>query len=473
MKRRSFAWAMIALAMLAALVGTPAFAEPTTPGGVPDPGVPPVATGPLVSGTGGSVPTGAQTATPVVGPMARQILTQRAQVEALGERLTKLDLELSAATQARQRTWQAWQDAREQASALQRQADSAATKAYKQATQLGPLGGYANDIGQLNELVPGGLGIAPDSAAGSPQSAVLDAASAAALERSADTAYQAALAAEQQLTQQQATLRASHDQQTAALADLMARNAAAVQEAAAAQDAVDAQLAGQFAPGSNVGGLGPSAVALAAVAAARSKLGSPYVWGTEGPNTFDCSGLVWWAYGQAGYHGLPRVAADQYNATTPVSTTQLLVGDLLFFSTSSRTDWTTISHVGIYYGGDFMIEAPNSGDVVKVAHIWWSAFFGATRVVGPVPAPAPAPSHQPPPPPPKPSPSPLPSVVPPPKPSPSPSPSPSGSPTPSPSTSPSAPPPASPSAAASASTHPTPTPTPSTSRSSSSPGPGP
>ena len=107
-------------------------------------------------------------------------------------------------------------------------------------------------------------------------------------------------------------------------------------------------------------------MALAAVAAARSKLGSRYVWGTQGPLTFDCSGLVWWAYGQAGFHGLPRVAADQYHATTPVTDTrQLLVGDLLFFSTTSRSDWTTISHVGIYYGGDFMIEAPNSGKTLK------------------------------------------------------------------------------------------------------------
>ena len=62
--------------------------------------------------------TNVQTGPPVVGPMASQILTQRAQVEALGERLTKLELDLSAATQARQRTLQAWQDAKEQASLL-------------------------------------------------------------------------------------------------------------------------------------------------------------------------------------------------------------------------------------------------------------------------------------------------------------------------------------------------------------------
>src|SRR5581483_9755063 len=105
------------------------------------------------------------------------------------------------------------------------------------------------------------------------------------------------------------------------------------------------------AAGTQTNGQAPSSVALAAVAAAKSKLGSPYVWGTEGPLTFDCSGLVWWAYRQAGFTGLPRVASDQYHATTPVpDTRQLLVGDLLFFSTTSRSDWHAISHVGIYYG---------------------------------------------------------------------------------------------------------------------------
>src|SRR5437899_338807 len=139
MNRRSFAWLIAALAMLGALIATPASADSTTPVGVPDPGVPPVATGPVVPGSGIPVTTSAQTGAPVIGPMASQILTQRAQVEALGERLTKLNLDLVAATHTTQRTWQAWQDAKDQANRLQREADNAATKAYKDATQLGPL----------------------------------------------------------------------------------------------------------------------------------------------------------------------------------------------------------------------------------------------------------------------------------------------------------------------------------------------
>ena len=226
---------------------------------------------------------------------------------------------------------------------------------------------------------------------------VIDAAAAEAQEKNTRDAYDAALAREQALSAQQASQTAERDQKAAALAARKAQNAQDVAKAQAAQDAVDATLAGQFGAGSNAAGQAPNPIALKAIAAARSKLGRPYVWGTEGPDTFDCSGLVWWAYRQAGYDGLPRVAAEQYHATRPVPTESLVAGDLLFFSTTSRTDWQQISHVGMYLGGDYMIEAPSSGDVVKVAHIWWSAFFGATRVVGAVPAPAP-PAAPPPPP---------------------------------------------------------------------------
>jgi len=391
MDRRSIGWAVIVLGTLGALFATPAFADPAPPpGGVPDPGVPPVATAPLVPG--GSVPISTQTGTPVVGPLAAQILTLRAEVEGIGEQLTKLSIDVDAAKQATATTRRAWAQAKEQADRLREHADDAAAKAYKQATALGPWGDYANDLNQLDELVPGGLAIDPDHDPGGAQSAAMDAATAADLEHRAHEAYDAAVAAENRLTTQQAALRATHTQKSAALADLTTQNTQAVQEADAAQIARDAALAGQFAPGSDAAGLAPNPIALAAARAAYSKLGKPYVWGTQGPNTFDCSGLVLWAYRQAGYTGLPRVAADQYHATKPVPTSQLVVGDLLFFSTTSRSDWTTISHVGIYYGGDFMIEAPNSGDVVKVAHIWWSAFFGATRVVNAVPAPAPGPT---------------------------------------------------------------------------------
>src|SRR5262249_9332625 len=145
----------------------------------------------------------------------------------------------------------------------------------------------------------------------------------------------------------------------------------------------------------NVKGQVANPKALAAVNFALSQIGDPYVFGDEGPNSYDCSGLTWRSYRIAGVT-IPRVARYQYHATTPISIQQLLPGDLVFFSTTSRTDWTQISHVGMYIGGGKMIEAPHTGDHVKIAPVWWSAFFGATRVVpavgGPKTNPTPTPT---------------------------------------------------------------------------------
>ncbi len=118
---------------------------------------------------------------------------------------------------------------------------------------------------------------------------------------------------------------------------------------------------------------------------ALAQRGKPYQWAAEGPNSYDCSGLMWASYRSVGIT-LPRVARDQQHALIPVSPADLLPGDLIFFNPTSRTDWTTVSHVGMYYGDNMMIEAPTVGENVKLAHVWWSAFFSAARVVPAVPA---------------------------------------------------------------------------------------
>jgi cell wall-associated NlpC family hydrolase len=128
------------------------------------------------------------------------------------------------------------------------------------------------------------------------------------------------------------------------------------------------------------GSTGPvAATALAAVRIALAQLGRPYVFGAEGPREFDCSGLVQYAYAHAGV-GLPRTARPQYRAGRPIPPSRLVPGDLLFFATD-RSDWQTIHHVGIYLGGGRMVHAPTTGDVVRVAPVWWAEYFGATRVV--------------------------------------------------------------------------------------------
>jgi cell wall-associated NlpC family hydrolase len=112
---------------------------------------------------------------------------------------------------------------------------------------------------------------------------------------------------------------------------------------------------------------------------AMSRLGMPYVWGAAGPTRFDCSGLVQWSFARAGIV-MPRVAADQALTGPAVPASQLQPGDLLFYHTDP-TDPTYISHVAIYVGNGWMIQAPEPGKNVEVVPAdFGSEFAGAVRV---------------------------------------------------------------------------------------------
>lgn len=113
--------------------------------------------------------------------------------------------------------------------------------------------------------------------------------------------------------------------------------------------------------------------------AAMSRRGTPYVWGSAGPASFDCSGLVQWSFAQAGIT-MPRVAADQALAGPAVPVGQLQPGDLLFYHTDPTAPGY-ISHVAIYLGTGWMIQAPQPGMNVQVVPADFSAeFAGAIRV---------------------------------------------------------------------------------------------
>jgi cell wall-associated NlpC family hydrolase len=113
--------------------------------------------------------------------------------------------------------------------------------------------------------------------------------------------------------------------------------------------------------------------------AAMSRQGDPYIYGAAGPSSFDCSGLVQWSFRQAGIV-MPRVAADQALTGPAVPVSQLQPGDLLFYHTDP-TDPTYISHVAIYLGDGWMIQAPEPGlDVEVVPADFGSEFAGAVRV---------------------------------------------------------------------------------------------
>ncbi|MGH3293797.1 MAG: NlpC/P60 family protein [Trebonia sp.] len=113
-------------------------------------------------------------------------------------------------------------------------------------------------------------------------------------------------------------------------------------------------------------------VGTTALRAALTQRGKPYVWGAAGPNSYDCSGLVMWAFLQEGI-SLPHYTGDQWNAGMHVSRADLEPGDLVFF-------FADISHVGIYLGNGLMVDAPSTGQVVQVQPVFWNDYVGAVRI---------------------------------------------------------------------------------------------
>ncbi|MFJ3979028.1 NlpC/P60 family protein [Streptomyces sp. NPDC090021] len=107
----------------------------------------------------------------------------------------------------------------------------------------------------------------------------------------------------------------------------------------------------------DLGDVKASGRAGAALAAAKTKVGSAYISGHEGPNSFDCSGLTQWAYKQAGVN-ISRVTYTQANDGTRISRSQLQPGDLVFF-------YGDLHHVGLYAGNNMTLHAANPRGGVK------------------------------------------------------------------------------------------------------------
>ena len=99
---------------------------------------------------------------------------------------------------------------------------------------------------------------------------------------------------------------------------------------------------------------------------ANSKLGSRYVWGATGPNTFDCSGFVQYVFNKSVGITLPRVSSDQASYKPRISLMSMKKGDLIFFETTGKG---RISHVGIYMGEKQFIHASSGGKRVMVSSL--------------------------------------------------------------------------------------------------------
>ncbi|NYT96807.1 C40 family peptidase [Salinispora sp. H7-4] len=462
-------WSALLGVIAAGALSAPVYADPPLPDTVPDSGARPVLSGPL--SLPGGQPLAPSATTPVNnlinGPLAAQIYAAEARIGQLSDELLLLKQQR---TEAEAQLVAAEQELNVALTALakaQSRADAAAAEALKAAAAL-PSAPFADDLQDLSEL--SGLARGKDVAGGETTAATRELNRARADEQAAQQVMTAAQSRLRSVNTSYASTEQALQSEKAKLTTLRQDNAAQLLELERQQEAAEQALGAQWVANETANGLAAHPTARAAVRYALDQLGDPYLWAAEGPDRFDCSGLIWAAYRSAGNRSLPRVSRDQYYATRhrTVPRTGLLPGDLLFFASGSS--WTSIHHIGMYIGGGRMVHAPSSGDVVKISTVTWSRLYAATRVVDGVPAPTPTPTPTPTAsasPKPTPSPSTSPSTTPSPSTSPSTTPSPSTSPstTPSPSTSPTSPPPPT----TSPSTTPSPTTSPSASPTSTPP----
>ena len=181
-----------------------------------------------------------------------------------------------------------------------------------------------------------------------------------------------ALADEARLADLRDSIQKKVDSQKGEVASLNAAIERAQARAAAAEAAALAQEPGIPVPQIAIKPApAPNERAQVAVNAALSQVGKPYQWGAAGPDSYDCSGLTMWAWAQAGI-GLPHSSSAQYSATTRVAQSDLAPGDLMFFG-------SPIHHVTMYIGNGQMVEAPYSGQQVRVVSASRSDFVGAGR----------------------------------------------------------------------------------------------
>lgn len=377
-RQASILAAVVAVCTVVGMVmAHPAVAEPPGPN-VPDAGArPPVA----AAGATGTAPT--QTVPAGLSPAAQQLQVETYAVQALAEQLKKLDEELAEAQSDVLALRNEMTDAERRVVALREQAESAAADAYKASRALGPFGEYASDLHKLSKVTP-----AIGARAGGP-GAARELARAEASARAAADAYRAAQSAESAALARRDAVKVQYDQRAANLAALNANQAVGAEI-----DAYEASIGAGYDLDANADGLVPNPLVAKVLDHARKQLGKPYKWGDEGPNSYDCSGLTWDSFRQVGKI-LPRIANTQYRDMPKIADrNKLIAGDLVFFGPPGS--WEGIHHVGIYMGGGKMIQAPTTGDVVKISTVWWSRYYGATRPLPAVQGPATPPTSTPP-----------------------------------------------------------------------------
>jgi cell wall-associated NlpC family hydrolase len=214
--------------------------------------------------------------------------------------------------------------------------------------------------------------------------------------KSAEAIKAGAVQQAQALQTQEAAAQTTLQQARQNVTNLTGQSAAAdqydAQQAAVAAAAAQAASSGSSsaAPSGPQAGAGSSSAVETAIAAAMRWIGTRYAWGggsLTGPSEgfgiddgvigFDCSGLTRYAYYQAGI-SIQRQSTAQYATLPHVSRANLQRGDLVFYAFNT-SDPSTIHHVAIYLGNGTMIEAPESGERVRVTAMRWGGFIGGAR----------------------------------------------------------------------------------------------
>lgn len=374
--RRATAAGLLALAS-ATSIGT-ALAAPAPPG-VPAPPAPP---GP---------PASLQDARTRAAALATEVRSLRGQVESAAEAYDAAASALAAAVGERVAAQTAAGTARQAAASSTDLAGARARALYESGGPLtlyagllsaGDAGGVAERL-QVVQRVTASSRDAGVRAAATLRSAESSAAAVGVSTRAQSGLEQAAAAAALRVT----ALLATQERSLALAGDEVVRLAAQEEQRrqAAEQAAFAAQLADAYAAVGQplllgtAGGAAASPVAAAAASAMAALVAPhpPYLWGGNGPASFDCSGLTGAAFAAAGLR-LPRTAAQQYLSGAHPALADLRPGDLLFWGASPAG----IHHVAMYAGGGLMWSTNHSGDVARLQPIWGDEFVGATRPGG-------------------------------------------------------------------------------------------
>ncbi len=394
----------LAVAAIAALFApVPAFAGPTaakppaagpeatganaaTNAVVPDAGTRPLSVGSLFL-PGQRVPTTSVLATTGSGvplsPQLQKVQQGRTEIATLGDQLIQLGQGRDLATNQLTTAKQVYSEAVVALGQAQTDADESASAVLRDAAALPP-GGLDPDLRGLGDLARAQRGGGASSTAAARQLNVAQTAARLALEQLTSTGTRVTT-----LIDQYTKLNATITKKQAAQQQLEQTNADLLTASDTTETAADRALGKQYLTGADAG-RGADPRAIQALQFALAQRGKPYVWATEGPDTYDCSGLVWRAYQQAGLQ-LERVARDQYWQTRlkVVDRYSLLPGDLLFYSYSNS--WLDIHHIAMYAGNGMMVEAPRTGLTVRLVPVRWSELFQATRVVGSIEGTTPVP----------------------------------------------------------------------------------